>query len=76
VPSPEVTGKKVTVRFICQRYGIVDRTVGRWIETGVLPPPIYINKIRYFDLAEVDRRMTDRNEAPPQSPNPAKGSAR
>jgi hypothetical protein len=61
--SPQVTGRKVTVRYICERFGIVDRTVGRWIETGVLPQP-YINKRRYFDLQEVDERMANRAGRP------------
>jgi predicted DNA-binding transcriptional regulator AlpA len=62
--SPQVTGRKVTVRYICERFGIVDRTVDRWIETGVLPQPIYINKRRYFDLQEVDERMANRAGRP------------
>jgi hypothetical protein len=70
MPAAEITGKKVTVRFLCQPYGIVDRTVDRWIETGVLPKPIYINKIRYFDLQEVDERMANRNEGPPRVVRP------
>jgi predicted DNA-binding transcriptional regulator AlpA len=75
--NPEVTGRKVTVRYLCQRFGIVDRTVDRWIETGILPKPVYINKIRYFDLEEVDRRMADRNEAPPRVVRPQQeGGAR
>jgi predicted site-specific integrase-resolvase len=57
--SPQVTGRKVTVRYICERFGIVDRTVDRWIETGILPQPMYINKRRYFDLQEVDERMAN-----------------
>ena len=63
--SPEVTGRKVTVRFLCQRYGVVDRTIDRWVQTGILPKPVYINKIRYFDLVEVDQRMANRTEGPP-----------
>jgi predicted site-specific integrase-resolvase len=62
--NPEVTGHKVTVRYLCQRFGIVDRTVDRWIETGVLPQPIYINKRRYFDLQELDERMANRAGRP------------
>jgi predicted site-specific integrase-resolvase len=62
--SPQVTGRKVTVRYICERFGIVDRTVDRWIETGILPEPIYINKRRYFDLQEVDERMANRERVP------------
>jgi len=74
--QPQITGRKVTVRYICQRFGIVDRTVDRWVETGILPQPVYINKIRYFDLEEVDRRMAHRNEGPPRVLRPVEGGAR
>jgi hypothetical protein len=45
---------------------VVDRTIDRWVETGILPQPIYINNRRYFDLQEVDERMANRNEGPPR----------
>jgi predicted DNA-binding transcriptional regulator AlpA len=73
--SPEVTGRKITVRYLCQRYGVCDRTIDRWIEIGILPKPIYINKIRYFDLQEVDERMAKHSEGPPRVVRPQKQEA-
>jgi predicted site-specific integrase-resolvase len=73
--QPQITGRKVTVRYLCQRFGIVDRTVDRWVEVGILPKPIYINKIRYFDLEEVDRRMANRNEGPPRVVRPTEAAS-
>jgi hypothetical protein len=70
VPNPQVTGRKVPARYLCQKYGVVDRTIDRWVATGILPQPVYINKIRYFDLEEVDRRMANRNEGPPHIVRP------
>jgi hypothetical protein len=49
---------------------VVDRTIGRWVATGILPQPIYINNRRYFDLQEVDERMANRNEGPPRVVRP------
>jgi predicted DNA-binding transcriptional regulator AlpA len=33
----------------------VSRTLDRWIESGDLPKPIYIRKLRYWDEAELDQ---------------------
>jgi predicted DNA-binding transcriptional regulator AlpA len=67
--NPEVTGRKVPARYLCQRYGVVDRTIDRWVEAGVLPQPIYINNRRYWDLQEVDERERERmaNRARPDA---------
>jgi hypothetical protein len=43
-------------RLVCERYDVCDRTVDRWVESGVLPQPAYINKRRYFDEGELDAR--------------------
>jgi hypothetical protein len=40
---------------LCARYGRVSRTIDRWIESGDLPKPIYIRKLRYWDADELDR---------------------
>jgi hypothetical protein len=34
----------------------VSRTIDRWVESGDLPKPIYIRKLRYWDEAELDQR--------------------
>jgi predicted DNA-binding transcriptional regulator AlpA len=53
--------RKLTSRAVQQRYGVVDRTIDRWVETGILPVPMRINKIRYWDETEIEelerRRM-------------------
>lgn len=41
---------------ICKRYDVVPRTVDRWVQTGILPKPMVINHIRYWDANEIDRR--------------------
>ena len=55
--------RKLNSRALQQRYGVVTRTIDRWVEAGVLPPPMVINKIRYWDEAELEARDRDRVKA-------------
>jgi predicted DNA-binding transcriptional regulator AlpA len=48
--------RKVTCRALTERYGVVDRTIDRCVATGALPQPMRINKIRYWDLGEIEER--------------------
>jgi hypothetical protein len=52
--------RKLTCRALQERYGVVDRTIDRWVQTGVLPAPMYINKRRYWDADEIEQRDRDR----------------
>ena len=56
--------RKLPARALSERYGISDRTVDRWVATGILPEPMYINGRRYFDEAEIEERERERM-APP-----------
>lgn len=41
--------KFLNVRAVCARYSnIADRTVDRWVASGTLPRPIYIQGQRYW----------------------------
>jgi predicted DNA-binding transcriptional regulator AlpA len=45
---------------IRKRYGVTDRTIDRWLERGVLPAPIRINRFRYWresDLVQFERKQ-------------------
>ena len=46
--------RKLTARALCERYGVVSKTIDRWTETGILPQPMRINRYRYWDLAELE----------------------
>jgi predicted site-specific integrase-resolvase len=46
--------QKISASLISQRYGVSVRTVSRWVEAGILPTPMYINKRRYFDEGEIE----------------------
>jgi predicted DNA-binding transcriptional regulator AlpA len=52
--------RKLTSRALQQRYGVVDRTIDRWVEAGILPTPKRINKIRYWDEAEIEQLERER----------------
>jgi hypothetical protein len=46
---------------LCERYGVVPRTIDRWLAAGLLPEPVRINTIRYWDEAEIDQRDRERD---------------
>jgi predicted site-specific integrase-resolvase len=52
--------RKLTCRVLCERYGVVDRTIDRWVEAGILPVPMRINKVRYWDLDEIEQFERER----------------
>jgi predicted DNA-binding transcriptional regulator AlpA len=57
------SARKLTTRALCERYDVCDRTIDRWVDTGILPEPMYINKRRYWDEAEVEERERQRMSA-------------
>lgn len=48
--------RKLTARALQERYGVVDRTLDRWVEFGILPEPMRINHRRYWDEDEIEAR--------------------
>ena len=52
-------------REVTRRYGVVDRTLGRWLENVDLgfPRPLVINKRRYFRLTDLERWERERARA-------------
>jgi hypothetical protein len=55
-----VGARKLVARDLINYFGVVDRTITRWVETGILPQPIYINHRRYWDedaIAEAERTL-------------------
>jgi hypothetical protein len=41
---------------VCARYNVVSRTIDRWVEADILPAPLVINRRRYWDEEELERR--------------------
>jgi len=57
-------GRRLPTRLMCERYGVVDRTINRWEKTGVIPQAEWINGRKYWDEGEVEKR--DRERIPAQ----------
>jgi predicted site-specific integrase-resolvase len=51
--------RRLRTRSLCERYDIVGRTVDRWVEQGILPPPMKINGRRFWDEDEIEQRERD-----------------
>ena len=63
-PSPAADAL-LPARDVLRRYGIVDRTLDRWLgkESLNFPQPLIINRRRYFRLAEIEAWERDRAAA-------------
>jgi DNA-binding transcriptional MerR regulator len=53
--------RKVTSRMLCERYGVVTRTIDRWTKAGILPQPIRINGYRYWDMDKIEQADRQRD---------------
>jgi hypothetical protein len=68
--QPQVTGRKLPTRLVCERYGVSSRTVARWGADPNFPKPILINGRKYYEedlLTAYDRaQAVGRLAKPPQ----------
>jgi predicted DNA-binding transcriptional regulator AlpA len=48
---------------VCRRYGVTDRTIDRWLERGILPEPLRINRYRYWRESDLERFERERINA-------------
>jgi predicted DNA-binding transcriptional regulator AlpA len=48
--------RMLPTRLVRKRYGIVDRTINRWVDKGILPEPMRINGLRYWRESELAQR--------------------
>jgi predicted site-specific integrase-resolvase len=53
-------GRKLICRDLCDRYRVVPRTIDRWVDAGIMPVPMRINKVRYWDEAEIEQLERER----------------
>ena len=60
--------KLLPARDVLARYGIVDRTADRWVESGILPDPIRINNRRYWDEEALEQREREGMRRRPHKP--------
>jgi hypothetical protein len=45
--------RRLTIREVTRRFARTPVTISRWVKAGILPPPIYINGVRAWDLADI-----------------------
>jgi predicted DNA-binding transcriptional regulator AlpA len=48
--------KLLPLRAMVERYSVTERTIDRWLTSGILPEPLRINGIRYWRLGELEQR--------------------
>ena len=48
--------KWLPAKAVSKRYDISERTVDRWVETQILPTPVYIRGRRYWSSEQLDQR--------------------
>jgi predicted DNA-binding transcriptional regulator AlpA len=58
--EPNFPNKMLTSRSLCERYGVVAKTLDRWVQAGILPQPMWINRRRYWDVKDVETFDRDR----------------
>ena len=46
--------KWLPAKGVCNRYDISERTIDRWVETQILPTPVYIRGRRYWSSEQLD----------------------
>jgi len=54
--------RKLNTRLLSARYGVSTRTVDRWVAAGILPEPMRINRLKYWDEDEVEQRDRERTQ--------------
>jgi hypothetical protein len=48
--------KLLPLRAMVDRYSVTERTIDRWLASGILPEPLRINGLRYWRLGELEQR--------------------
>jgi hypothetical protein len=52
--------KLLPMRAMVDRYSVTERTIDRWLTSGILPEPLRINGICYWRLGELEQRERTR----------------
>jgi predicted DNA-binding transcriptional regulator AlpA len=67
--------RRLTIREVTRRFARTPVTIGRWVKAGILPPPIYINGVRAWDLADVLAAEERLRAKPPRALPSGSGTA-
>jgi hypothetical protein len=52
--------KFLPTSVLCDRYERSSRTIDRWVAAGVLPKPMRIRGVRYWDEEQIEARDKER----------------
>jgi DNA-binding transcriptional MerR regulator len=52
--TDDANERLVPMAAMRRRYSVTDRTIDRWLASGVLPEPIRINRYRYWRLRDLE----------------------
>jgi hypothetical protein len=52
--KPQSRDRLLPVARVRERYSICTRTVDRWLQLGLLPPPLRIRNLRYWRLEALE----------------------
>lgn len=61
--SDENSDKLLPVAQLRRRYSVCSRTLDRWLEDGILPQPVRINRYRYWRESDLERFERERMSA-------------
>jgi predicted DNA-binding transcriptional regulator AlpA len=53
--SKDTSERLLPMGALCRRYSVTDRTIDRWLERGILPEPLRINRYRYWRVSDLER---------------------
>ena len=67
--------RKLSSRALSERYGVVTRTIDRWTAAGILPQPLVINSVRYWDEQEIEQHERERMRSRPAPATQGKSAA-
>jgi hypothetical protein len=60
--------KKLPTSAVVARYGKTAKTLDRWVETGIIPRPKYINGYKFWEEVELDASDSARGQGAPRAP--------
>ena len=67
--SEQEQERLLPLQQMCRRYGISARTIDRWLESGILPQPVWMGKVRFWrlgDLQQIERERIGVKADPPR----------
>ena len=64
--TTETSDRLLRMGEVCKRYSVTDRTIDRWLSSGILPEPVRINRWRYWRVSDLEHfeaaRITSKSE--------------